>query len=378
MSGSKGGKDDDDWVVVSEMYQLRFPGSDEAAYIRYSTFESVVNGCKSREEAVAEAILYRKESNYFQDWEQTVTGSKVDTPPFNSFDNDNADSDDEQILKIMLRSEFDAETKRREQVVKDANAKAMKEAEAERKRKRKKLEKSGKVFYSFPPPPRGVDSPADVELYIDATGIYQVPRLEKPEKDQKPIDLSTIADCKSVMMRTERDIKADRNEQKKAIAANTENIFGACKHLEELHWHNSFFISDIIGAKSGPNAKERMKSIRILSLPVTSALGPEELEEFAAFTAMKELDLRHSLDPSQYGGYPDMFYEDPDEPIEEPRKPYSEPMLKVGRTCRHLKLINLEGILDYDAFDSCLDYDVPSELEYHQGVKVKVGKKEYD
>ena len=53
--------------------------------------------------------------------------------------------------------------------------------------------------------------------------------------------------------------------------------------------------------------------------------------------------------------------------------PYDDALTAVGNSCRSLKVVDLDGILNFGAFKYCLTYRAVNALQ-RKGVSVKLGK----
>ena len=314
---------------------------------------------ETKKEAIIYAILQRDRSCWFEGWaemhgecnadedddesdeeeEEDEIDESVDE--WRSIDLEHADNDDEQVIQVMLLSEYNKEKERRTNILKKAYAKKLAKEDAAKMKKAKVLRKSGRVFYSFPPPPTGYDIPADVELLICNDKILNVPRKDqchfKDEGQVAPFDLSRLAACTSIELQTTCTSSLED------IMKLTELLFASCKNnLEELHWLGSKDISYIIGSKSGPHAKECMQNLKVLSLPYASRFDPDDLMEVSKFPSLERLDLRSSFD-MQHGIH--TYYDNYDSDNSDKEMPYSEAFLAVCKNCEHLTEFNLGDIM---------------------------------
>ena len=148
------------------------------------------------------ALKLRKSSEYFEDWADEHFKKKP--PPWDSSEGDNYDNDDEQCIRVMPRSAYDAELASNTALLSKAAASAAKAAGKAKKQKQAALAKSGRVHYSFPGPPRGVDSPASVEAVIGKDGAaYAVPRgqaLSIAGGKHPVITSAELAACRDLMV----------------------------------------------------------------------------------------------------------------------------------------------------------------------------------
>ena len=370
----------------------------EAELTQRTTY-SIRGEFATEKDALANALKLRKSSEYFEDWADEHFKKKP--PPWDSSEGDNYDNDDEQCIRVMLRSSYDAELASNTALLSKAAASAAKAAGKAKKQKQAALARSGRVHYSFPGPPRGVDSPASVEAVIGKDGAaYAVPRgqaLSIAGGKHPVITPAELAACRDLMVHggltmaslgrggdSAAALKDDLKCYRRGMAA----LLEACTSLEELHWHDAAAISELLTGRvdgSPDDASELpetrlTKTLKVLSIPYCCrSFAPEDLEDLARFSALERLDLRDSLE-IEYGiGHPkvlrDPWLSDSDEDgkDDEPM-PYTTGMLAMANANKKLKEIDLDGILDFDGLKYTLDDSVLQDLAA-RGVKVNLGRK---
>lgn len=216
--------------------------------------------------------------------------------------------------------------------------------------------KQKRVYYSFPPPPRGFDVSAEVEIMIDEGKFYAVPRMEQLNglgENAEVIDVAVIASCKSIQMTAVHRLNVE------ALVEQTEIIFKACTKLEELHWHNANHVYEVL---TSPHAIGRLSSLKVLSIPFASNFTPVAFACIQHCKLLERLDLRYSFDIQESvmsHSLSNMFC-DGDE--ENPPTPYLGVLLGLLECCSNLKFIDLEGIADPIP-------GVGTELEYTIGLR---------
>ena len=362
----------------------------EAELTRRTTY-SIRGEFATEKEALAMALKLRKSSEYFEDWADEHFKKKP--PPWDSSEGDNYDNDDEQCIRVMPRSAYDAELASNTALLSKAAASAAKAAGKAKKQKQAALARSGRVHYSFPGPPRGVDSPASVEAVIGKDGAaYAVPRgqaLSIAGGKHPVITPAELAACRDLMVHGQGgDSAAALKDDLKCYRRGMAALLEACTSLEELHWHDAAAISELLTGRvdgSPDDASELpetrlTKTLKVLSIPYCSrSFAPEDLEDLARFSALERLDLRDSLE-IEYGiGHPkvlrDPWLSDSDEDgkDDEPM-PYTTGMLAMANANKKLKEIDLDGILDFDGLKYTLDDSVLQVLAA-RGVKVNLGRK---
>ena len=357
----------------------------EAELIQRTTYETHGEFDDERE-AIASARKLRRSSAYFEDWAEDHFKSKP--PPWDSTEGENYDNDEEQCIRVMLRSAFESEVASNESVVAKAAAAAVKSTAKAKKQKQAALAKSGRVHYSFPGPPRGVDSPASIEAVVGMDGAaYAVPRGQVLSMAKHPIlTPAELAACTSLMVHgrgddAARSAKDDAACFKRGMAA----LLDACTSLVELHWHDAIAISELLTGRveGSPDDASQLpetrltKTLKVLSIPFSNCFAPEDLEDLARFRALERLDLRGSLE-LEYGignpkCYRDPYDSDEDGADDEPM-PYSDGMRQMAEANKGLQEVDLDGILDFDGLKYTLDEDVIEALA-STGVRVKLGKK---
>ena len=362
----------------------------EAELIQRTTY-AIRGEFAAEKEALVMALKLRKSSEYFEDWADDHFKKKP--PPWDSSEGDNCDNDDEQCIRVMPRSAYDAELASNTALLSKAAAGAAKAVGKAKKQKQAALARSGRVHYSFPGPPRGVDSPASVEAVIGKDGAaYAVPRgeiLSIAGGKHPVITPAELTACRDLMVHgrggdSAAALQDDLTCYKRGMAA----LLEACTSLEELHWHDAAAISELLTGRvdgSPDDASELpetrlTKTLKVLSIPFCSrCFAPEDLEDLARFSALERLDLRSSLE-IEYGIGNPKCYRDPwlsdsdedgkdDEPM-----PYTTGMLAVADANKTLKEIDLDGILDFDGLKYTLDHSVLQALAA-RGAKVNLGRK---
>jgi hypothetical protein len=359
----------------------------EAELLQRTSYESQ-GDFDTEKEAIAAALKVRRSSPYFEDWAEDHF--KKSPPPWDSTEGENYDNDEEQRIRVMRRSAYDAEQASNAALLAKAAADAVKAASKAKKQKQAALSKSGRVHYYFPGPPRGVDSPASVEAVIGKDGAaYAVPRgqvLSIATSSHSIVDTAALAECKSLLVHGRGDDAASSMQDdlecyKRGISA----LLEACTSLLELHWHDAKGISEVLTGRvdGSPDDAAQLpetrlsRSLRVLSIPYSRCFAPEDLEDLARFRALERLDLRGSLE-LEYGIGNPKCYRDPydsdeggedDEPM-----PYSNGMLAVADANTRLKEIDLDGIRDFDGLKYTLDDDVLHQLAA-KGVSVNLGRK---
>jgi len=343
----------------------------------------------TEKEALAMALKLRKSSEYFEDWADDHF--KKGPPPWDSSEGDNYDNDDEQCIRVMPRSAYDAELASNTALLSKATAGAAKAAGKAKKQKQTELGRSGRVHYSFPGPPRGVDSPASVEAVIGKDGAaYAVPRGQVLSIAGGKHPVLTHAEqtaCGRLMVHGRGGDSAAALEDghtcyKRGMAA----LLEACTSLEELHWHDAAAVSELLTGRvdgSPDDAAELQetrltKTLKVLSIPFSRCFAPEDLEDLARFSALERLDLRSSLE-IEYGidnpkCYRDPYDSDEDGKNDDEPMPYTTGMLAVADANKKLKEIDLDGILDFDGLKYTLDDSVLQVLAA-RGVRVNLGRK---
>eukprot|EP01083_Nonionella_stella_P297196 1009425_1 len=300
-------KKKDPWVVTSEIYSTNQDWQDEVAMLQFSTFEieGPRKGFEKWEEAVNHARQIRWSSCWFEGWDELYElcgDSEKDKDdddedededeeeeysnepefPWCSSDLENYDNDQEQTICVLLLSDYNAKVERRDKVLQEAWEERQKKEEKVKTAKREKLKRAGRVYYSFPPPPRGVDIPADMEIILINGKIFGVPREDqldfKDDGSLEPLPLSRLASCTSIQMRTAGLNHLTKECDVLIVQKQTEGIFDTCTELIELHWLGAAHISRIIGDESGPHAKNFMQNrVKTLSLPYSFHFSPDDL-----------------------------------------------------------------------------------------------------
>jgi len=380
----------DPWVVVTSFWPTYrvCNGTSEVELLQspYSTIslEGGEDGFETKKEAIVYAISQRDRSGWFEGWaemhdeydedDEDDEGDKDDISIDESVDQwcssdlENEDNDEEQIIKVMLLSEYNEEKERRNKILKKAYEEQLAKTDAARCERAQQIRRAGRVFYSFPPPPRGYDIPADVELLICNGKLLNVPRKDqlhfKDEGQVAPFDISRLTACKSIELQA-------INSKREDIMKVTELIFASCKDkLEEFHWIAARDVPYIIGSNSGPHARECMQNLKVLSLPFAWGFDPDDLVEVSKFPSLERLDLRSSLDMQHGMG---IYYDDSGRNTE---MPYSEAFLTVCQKCEHLNHIDLGDIMTelygFSVFAMTLDRFVLIEA-HKKGIKLKLG-----
>ena len=378
---SKAPAEHDPWLVAVTSYPMTGRGChrgrqfSEAELVSRST-TAVEGQFETEEEAVAQAKRVRQCTAEFEDWADEHFGTGP--PPWDSVEGENFDNDSEVLIRVVRQSVLDAEKKADEALLQKAARTAAQKQQKKKKQKESALQRSGKVHYSFPGPPRGVDANAELEVLVDADLLaYAVPRGEKFDKQKHArAEPAQLAGCRSLMIRA-----TDGAVAEEGFVEQTRSLLEACTSLEELHWHDAAHISRILCGTDaeGENPKQSRltRSLRVLSLPYCSRnFGPEELADLAIFSGLEALDLRSSLDMELGIGHPATMRDpyDSDEGGDCEPLPYSEALVAVAQANRKLKEVDLDGILDFDAFSYCLDQHAVCTVEAG-GARVKLGRK---
>jgi hypothetical protein len=282
----------------------------------------------------------------------------------------------------MRRSDHEAELASNEAQLVKARAKAAKNAATAKRAKQASLAASGRVHYSFPGPPRGVDSPAEIEAVVGKDGhAYGVPRGQKLRLDlHAVIEPERLAACKALMVHGGGSESAASIDGLETYKEGMVALLAACTSLEELHWHDAMAISHVLcGPGDEPVASRLTCSLKVLSIPFCSrCFAPEDLGDLAIFTNLERLDLRSSLELEHGIGNPkcyrDPYDSDEDGANDEPM-PYTNGLIAVANAnTKTLREVDLDGILDFDGLKYCLDQDALTILS-RAGVHVKLGKK---
>mmetsp|Transcript_11354 Transcript_11354/g.33379 ORF Transcript_11354/g.33379 Transcript_11354/m.33379 type:complete len:397 (+) Transcript_11354:68-1258(+) len=385
---------DDPYVVVLTEFPAVGSGVhrgrqfSKAELVQRTTYE-IRGEFATKEDANAGALKVRMGSAYFEDWADKHF--KKAAPPWDSTEGDNCDNDEEQCIRVMLRSTYEAELASNAALLAKSAAAAAKAAGKAKNKKQAELAKSGRVHYSFPGPPRGVDRPASLEAVVGKDGAaYAVPRgeaLSVSGGKHRQLTLEELAACKSLLVHGRGgDCAADvKDEELMCFKRGMTALLGACASLDELHWHDAMAISELLTGRVDGSPEDAAelpetrltKSLKVLSIPHTRYFAPEDLEDLARFSALERVDLRGSLE-LEYGisnpkCYKDPYLSDSDGEDEEPM-PYTEGMLAMADANKKLKEIDLDGILDFDGFKYTLDNNVVEELA-SKGVRVKLGRK---
>lgn len=371
----------DPWLVAVKSYPISGRGChrgrqfSQADVVSRSTTTVEGGQFETEKEAVAHAKSVRDCTAEFEDWADEHFGAGP--PPWDSAEGDNFDNDEEVLIRVVRQSVIDAENKANEALLQKAARAAAQTQQQKKKQKEAALQASGKVHYSFPGPPRGVDAPAEVEVLVDDDLLaYAVPRGEKIDKQNHArVEPAQLAGCRSLMIRA-----TDAAVAKEGFVEQMRSLLEACAVLEELHWHSAAHVSQIMCGTDadGQNPKQSRltRSLRVLSLPYCSrTFDPEGLQDLATFSGLEALDLRSSLDMEHGIGHPATTRDpyDSDEGDDEPL-PYSEALVAVAQANPKLKEVDLDGILDFDAFSYCLDQHAVDTVEAG-GARVKLGRK---
>ena len=403
-------KKKDPWVVVSENYSTaQQDWQDEVATLRFSTydFEGPKKGFEKWEEAINHARQIRWRSCWFDGWDEfheccdyskkyeddddddeveDLEEEFSDEPelPWYSSDLENFDNDSEQVIRVVLLSDYNAEIERRDNVLLEAWEEGQKKEQKAKEVKSEKLKRAGRVYYSFPPPPRGFDMPADMEIILIDGKIFDVPREDQIDfKDDgalEPLLLSRLASCTSIQMRTAGLNALTKECDLLTIQKQTEDIFEICTELIELHWLGASHISRIIGDESGPHAKNFMRNrVKTLSLPYSFQFNPDDLMALKSCKSLERLDLRSSFNIElgihhHFLGFGFGSGGDSDDG-EQGELPYTEAFSHIVENCMKLKYIDLEGLRDISDNFSSMEYTLDSHALRHaryNGVNVKI------
>jgi hypothetical protein len=159
----------DPWLAVQSVY----PASSgcnrgrtfSAPELVLRTEHTILGEFASEARAVRCLRSARQAHENFEDWADEMYGHGEDEesdqpPPWDSAEGRNYDNDDEVLLDVMRKSEFEAARAEDEQLLERARAGAIADAARTRAAKQQRLSASGHVHYDFPGPPWGVDKPA--------------------------------------------------------------------------------------------------------------------------------------------------------------------------------------------------------------------------
>uniref|UniRef100_A0A6S8U2X0 Uncharacterized protein n=1 Tax=Chaetoceros debilis TaxID=122233 RepID=A0A6S8U2X0_9STRA len=401
-------KKKDPWVVVSEFYPTDQDLQDEVATLQSFSSKYDIEGPKKGfekwEEAVNHARQIRSSSCWFEGWDELYECCEdsekykddddededeeeeySDEPelPWCSSDLENYDNDEEQVIYVVLLSNYNAEIERRNNVLREAWEEHQKKEEKAKEAKSEKLKRAGRVYYSFPPPPRGVDIPADMEIILIDGKIFDAPREDQLEfKDDgtlEPLPLSRLAFCTSIQMRIAGLNRRTEECDLLIVQKQTEGIFETCTELIELHWLGASHISRIIGDESGPHAKKFMKNrVKTLALPCSFHFDPDDLMALKSCKSLERLDLRNSFDMElgihHHFGFGLGIGDDSDDG-EQGELPYTEAFSYIVENCMGLKYIDLEGLRSDVDNISLMEYTLDSDALQHarcNGVNVKI------
>ena len=289
-------KDNDDkYVVVTTRYPTSYGchhGREwtTAELIWRSDVQASKESYDTKEEAIEAARKVRDDECEFQDCEEII--DEDDLPPWDSSIMANYDNDEEVIIDVMTRAEYQAQVEENQRYLNNARFEKQFESKVERGVLAEKAKAIGRVFYSFPPQP--YDIPAELEMDDSSD------RQEILKKDLGSLKSLRFAGGKLWKASIDFWNESEDTEQdpKKAPPDLLLETLARCSNLEELHLKltdsfqtelSSGYIDKIL--EVAPHLSETLK---VLSTPMIH-ISPDGLKSIASFSQLEQLDIWESM-----------------------------------------------------------------------------------
>lgn len=228
--------------------------------------------------------------------------------------------------------------------------------------------------YSLPGPPRTVDRPAELEVYVGDDGLPLCLPREANVWD-KEVRKNAVAPSNDLLGRTTclmiHSPDNSRSRDNTALSEAIRGVLGRCPKLTELHWLNAFDVPVVFAhAETPPHLNAQLKKLSLLG----ADLWHEQLLELTGkLSGLEEIDLRRAIS-SEGLPWRDIYL-----PAEchDDRAPWTEPLETFAASCPMLRTIDMRGIIDkWDTFNHCLDDDVILTLA-KRGVQLKGTEKKF-
>ena len=291
------------WVVVDILHPTRrvciLTNEVDLYKSSYFSLSRSQESYSTKDEAIEKAREVRRNSSYFQDYDEfyDIAGYDSDSAEYSEDDEveisyeekiaedepklpwsshvlSNRENDQENLIDVMTVEDYLNEVSRINAILKaEAKERETKE-EKIRLATNTRIKEQGEIYYSFSFLRGIIDIPANCELLIKDGNIYQMPRkeqLERTVQSMNSFQLSKLSFCSSIQIQTCNVKFSERNKEL------LESIITNAPNLKELHWHGVNDLSRYISGDQGSSIlRNAFDVLEVLSLP-NGCISPHDI-----------------------------------------------------------------------------------------------------
>ena len=360
--------DADTYVVVTTTYPTTYGCNrgkswTQAELIARSDI-SATGSYKTRDEAIQAARRIRNRSCYFEDAcepdpdeydsedleemeDNDYRFTNSDEPPYDSADLENWDNDEEEMIEVMTREDFEEEQANNQAFLRKEGMKRRYHFTVKGKMMELQIKDAGRVHYSTPPQP--FDLKAEVEVAEEDCRDGPLAKLMRADDLNRGLAVpSNASDIKSLMyLGGKKELKefstkcsrANKDEIAKGLGSTPLlDIVAACTSLEELH------IKGFMGCTVSPTFVDALikaaphlpHTLKVLSVGMND-VEPEALDSLCALKSLERLDFMNCFQSFDYE--PSYGYDSDSE--DSPERPYDKGLVALANSLPNLKRIDL-------------------------------------
>lgn len=359
--------DDDKFVIVTRTYPTSYGCHrgrewNEAELICRTEVEVSDESYDTYQQAVKAAREIREGLCEFDDGEWDAE------PPWDSADLENYDNDEETIVTVMTKSEYENDREEDRLYLEKENLRVefQGKVKAGLLAEQSKASGGGKVFYANPYRASDIDIPAELELN-DTADLNEI----KKKKDLSSIKSLCFQGTKEQWIPSLEYWNCKGKKEDVPPQDLLLDVLPQCTSLQELHLKNngrgslsSGYMDKIL--EVAPHLAETLK---VLSFPRIE-IDPEGVGSIAKFQSLEHLDMWYCLS-CEYYDFGNEFARDP---YEEEDLPYDDSLSVCVESLENLTRLDLgygddellRGIYDYALSRIVLDV-IGNELEARDG-----------